>query len=88
MANWLKIVSIILKVPLGLFVLASFGGSIYAAANKIQGISWGTPAIMGGLIILYVIGWFLNRKSDNDYVQSDPHPNESLYLRNPNSNQF
>jgi hypothetical protein len=63
MVNWLKIVSIVLKVPLGLFVLASFGGSIYAAAYKIQGISWGTPAIMGGLILLFVIGWFLGRKN-------------------------
>jgi hypothetical protein len=62
MANWLRVVSIILKIPLGIFILASFGGSIYAAWYKIQGISWTTPAIMGSLIILYAVGWFLGSK--------------------------
>jgi len=71
MANWLKIISIILQVPLGLFILASFIGSIYAAWNKIQNISWGTPAIMGGLILLYIIGWFLGRrKNPESQIQS------------------
>ena len=64
MVNWKKIISIILKTPLAIFILASFAGSIYAAWNKIQNISWGTPAIMGGLIIFYLIGWYLEKRED------------------------
>ena len=64
MINWKKIISIILKAPLGIFILASFVGSIYAAWNKIQNINWGTPAIMGGLIIFYLIGWYLEKRED------------------------
>ena len=67
-----KIFSIILKIPLILFVLASFGGSIYAAAYKIQNINFVTPIIMGTLIILYVIGWFIDRKKDeSDEIQKN-----------------
>jgi len=67
-----KILSIILKIPLVLFVLASFGGSIYAAYNKIESINWVTPIIMGSLIILYVIGWFIGRKKDESTeIQKD-----------------
>ena len=68
-----KTLSIILKVPLVLFVLASFGGSIYAAYNKIQNINWVTPVIMGILIILYVIGWFIGRKKDESNEEIEPY---------------
>lgn len=67
MANWAKIVSIILKIPLGLFVLASFIGSIYAAYFKIQNITWGTPIIMGSLILAYIIGIILSKSSESLY---------------------
>lgn len=61
-----KTLSIILKIPLVLFVLASFGGAVYAAAYKIQNINWVTPVIMGILIFLYVIGWSLGRKKEDE----------------------
>jgi len=59
--NW-KIISIILKIPLVIFILASLVVSIYAAANKIQGINWITPMIMGFLILLYIISVFIDKQ--------------------------
>ena len=73
MVNWLKIISIALKVPLGIFILASLGGSIYAAWYKIQGISWTTPGIMASLIILYLAGWFLGSKlKKEETLEAEP----------------
>jgi hypothetical protein len=66
MVNWIKVISIILKAPLGIFILASFGGSIYAAINKIQGITWSTPIIMGSLILAYIVGIVINMKNNED----------------------
>jgi len=62
MINWIKVISIVLKAPLWIFVFASFVGSIYAAANNIQGISWSTPVIMGCIIVTYLIGMFVSWK--------------------------
>lgn len=62
MVNWIKVISIVLKAPLWLFIIASFGGSIYAAYYKIQNISWSTPLIMGSIIIVYLIGLFIDWK--------------------------
>lgn len=54
--SWL---STIFKAPLLLLVVASFVASGYAAYNKIQGIGWGTPVIIGIILILYLIGWIM-----------------------------
>jgi len=68
--NIKKIVGWILQIPLYLLVLGSFGASIYAAAYKIQNISWTTPLIMGGIILLFAIGAFLKKiGSDNSNNQ-------------------
>lgn len=66
MTDWKKIISIALKVPIWIFILASFGGSIYAAAYEIQGITWSTPAIMGAIILAYLISIFIDWKYKND----------------------
>jgi uncharacterized membrane protein (DUF485 family) len=57
----LRVISIILRIPLHLFLLCSFGASIYAAVNKIQGISWGTPVLFGAILVTWYIGVWLNR---------------------------
>lgn len=61
-----KVIGFILKLPLILMVLASFGASIYAAYYKIQGITWASPIILGALICLYLIGIFLCRTKKSE----------------------
>jgi hypothetical protein len=65
--DWLKVLSVVLRIPLWLLILASFVGAIYAAANKIQNITYVTPLIMGTLIVLYLVGIFLGRKNEQRY---------------------
>ena len=66
-----KIISIILRVPLHLFLVGSFGASIYAAANKIQGISWGTPILFGVILAAWYLGVWMNRDDGDNGGSSD-----------------
>jgi len=65
-----NIIGKVLKAPLIILVLASFAASIYAAMNKIQGITYAVPVILGIILVLYFIGVFLGRspKEDTDEV--------------------
>jgi uncharacterized membrane protein (DUF485 family) len=73
-----KVIGIILQIPIYALVVGSLGASIYAAAYKIQGVTWVTPIILAGFIISFIIGAILRkekRKFDNysqkaEYVQS------------------
>lgn len=60
----LKIVTFILRAPLHIFLVGSLGASIYAAYNKIQGISWGTPILMGIIMILWYVGVWMNKNME------------------------
>lgn len=55
---WIKV----LKAPLVLLIIASFIGSIYAAAKNISGVTAGTPVLFGLLIILYIWAIYLEKK--------------------------
>jgi uncharacterized membrane protein YoaK (UPF0700 family) len=59
-----KIIGIILQAPLILVVIVSFAISIYAAHNKISGITYGSSIITGLIISLYFLGIFLVIKKD------------------------
>lgn len=61
-----KIIGILLQAPLVLVVIASFFISIYAAYNKIFGITYGSSIISGMLIALYFIGVFLTIKKEHN----------------------
>lgn len=63
-----RVVSYILRAPLHLFLIGSFAASIYAAYNKIQGISWGTPVLFGAILIAWYFGVWLSRNSSNEEV--------------------
>ena len=52
----------LLKAPLLLLVLSAFIAGIYAAANNMQGVSWGAPVLTGLIIVLYAIGMYLERR--------------------------
>lgn len=54
-----KILSYVMRAPYHLLMVVSFGASIYAAANKIQGIGWGSSVIIGLIICLYWLGVYL-----------------------------
>lgn len=62
----MKILKTLLQVPLWLLVLASFGGGIYAAANKIEGIGYSTPVILLVIIIMYITGRVMGNKKKDD----------------------
>jgi hypothetical protein len=66
-----KIVGLILQVPLYALVLGSFVASIYAVMNKIAGVTYITPIIIGAIIIAFVIGVFL-RREDGNYKENSP----------------
>jgi hypothetical protein len=55
-------IALILKAPLVLIVIGSFAGAIYAAQNNIQGITYETPAILGGILVSYFLGAHLSKK--------------------------
>ncbi len=58
-----RVWQIVLKLPLQLLVVAAWLVSFYAAATKMQNISWGTPIVFTILVALYVSGVLLNRKN-------------------------
>jgi hypothetical protein len=60
------IISIVLKVPMIILVLASFAASIYASVNNISGITYAVPVILGIILILYFVGTFLRKSSEEE----------------------
>jgi len=66
MADIKKIISIILRIPLHLFLVGSFGASIYAAAKHIQGISWGTPILFGVILAMWYGGVWMSKEDEYD----------------------
>ena len=83
-----KIIGVILQAPLVILNLATLGIGIYAAMGKVPGfyISWGAPAIIGGLIVSYFIGsWMASSANSGDQVEteyvevSEEYPEEQSY---------
>ena len=66
-----KIIGWILQIPLYLLVLGSFAASIYAAYNKISGVTYATPIILGIIIIVFIIGMFLKIEKEETKVWSE-----------------
>lgn len=66
-----KIIGWILQVPLYLLVAGSFAASIYAAYNKISGVTYATPIILGIIIIVFIIGMFLKIEKEETKVWSE-----------------
>ena len=56
-----KVWSIILKIPLIILVIASFVGGLAAAIMGIQDVTYGTPILIGIILVLYFIGVWLGR---------------------------
>ena len=55
--GWIKkTISIILRAPLFLLILASLGASFYAAYNNLFEIGWATPIILSVMIGMHFIG--------------------------------
>ena len=65
-----RVVSYILRAPLHLFLIGSFAASIYAAYNKIQGISWGTPVLFGTILVAWYFGVWLSRRNSEEGTDS------------------
>ena len=59
-----KLKSILFKVPLVALVVISFLVSVYLAIAKSYNVNFFTPLILGILILLYIIGMIIERKSD------------------------
>jgi len=59
-----KLKSILFKVPLVALVVISFLVSVYLAITKSYNVNFFTPLILGILILLYIIGMIIERKSD------------------------
>jgi hypothetical protein len=68
----MKKISIILKTPLLLLVISSFFVSIYAAYNKISGVTYASSAVLGIVIVLYFIGaWLRSGESEQQVTESE-----------------
>jgi hypothetical protein len=59
--NYGKIFGWILRLPLILLVLISWGASFYAAYMKIQSITYVVPIIYTVFIVLYILGLYIKR---------------------------
>lgn len=62
-----KILGIILQAPLVLMVIIAFFVTIYAAHNKISGITYGSTFVSGIIIVLYFIGVYLIARKKDDF---------------------
>jgi hypothetical protein len=58
----MSVLTKILKAPLIILVITSFAASIYAAINKIQGITIAVPIILGLILLCYLIAVIVERK--------------------------
>lgn len=56
--------AILTSVPVGMVIISALGGA-YAAWNKIGGISWASPIVLGLISLGYFIGLKLNKSEDN-----------------------
>lgn len=52
----------LVKIPLFLMLLTSFGASVYAVIAKIQGVRWASPIILLVIIGLFVWGEIIHYK--------------------------
>ena len=59
-----KTIGVLFKVPAILLLIAAFFGGIYAAMNKIAGVTYASPIIIGVIVVLYFIGEYTQGKSD------------------------
>ena len=60
----MTILTKILKAPVQLLVIVSYGASWYAAYANMQGITYGVPIIYTLLIGAYALGWYLENRTD------------------------
>ena len=51
-----KAFSYILRAPLALLILVSWGASFYVAYTNMMGIGWDTPIIFSVIMIMHFIG--------------------------------
>ena len=63
--------TLFLKAPLIILNVISFAASFYAAYEKIGEVSWGTPIILGILLMLYGLGTYFERKKDTEIKEYD-----------------
>lgn len=65
-----RLLVLLLKAPLFLIVIASTAASVYAAYSKQFNISWSTPVLFIIIIILYIIGLYIEKKKGDKNVVS------------------
>jgi hypothetical protein len=56
--------TLFLKAPLIILNILSFAASIYSAYTNLGGVGWGTPIIIGFLLLLYSICAYTERKNN------------------------
>jgi len=62
-----KFLSILLRLPMWILVLASCGAAYYAVyAQLIEGLTWAVPGIYTAVIVLYILGLFLKDKATDE----------------------
>ena len=71
MVNIKKVISIILRIPLHLFLIGSFIASIYAVIQHTPGISWGTPVLFGVILLAWYLGVWMSKNEDGDGVSDN-----------------
>jgi len=59
-----KIIGYMLQLPMIGLVLASFIASAYAAYTKSYDIGYGTPIVMGAIIICWIVGRYLIKEKE------------------------
>jgi len=64
--GFMRIISIIFRIPLHIFLWGSLSASLYAAYSKVQGITWGTPIFLGIIMVLWYIGLAIKNRADEE----------------------
>lgn len=65
-----KIWNIILKAPLILVVVISFIASIYISYKGLYNMTFGTPIILGIILLLYFLGVYLGRNKTKEEIKN------------------
>lgn len=61
--------TLILKLPLRLLIIATLIGGYYAAYTNL--ITWGATIFITGIIILYILGIFLEKKPKDVVLEGE-----------------
>ena len=77
-----KILRVVFQIPVWLFLVIAFGGSIYGYVSGVVGMFLVTPIILGVIISLYVVGRVFLKDDDRGSFQEEELTDDEGMIEN------